>query len=384
MSRAARIVGAAEATYVRHPGPEQSTESFIAAAVAAALADAGVGHGEVDGLAVSSFSLAPDHAVDLVWKLGMTTRWVMQDPHGGASGINMLLHAVRAIEAGDAETIVLCSADRMEMEDFLRLTDNYNSVARDYLAALPTNGPNALFAFLSQRFGAAHGLEREDFACLPIAQRAWAAKNPGAAYRSPMTLADYMEAPMVTPPLCRFDCVPVVSGGDAIVVTSEERAAVLGGPSVGVRAIESIFNHDHQDGDGIHSGFGLIREELWRAAGVRPEDVGAAYVYDDYPVMALVQLDELGLVPDRDVKRFLHQALLERAWPMNTSGGQLSAGQAGAAGGMHGLVESVQQLRGRGGERQVEGLELALVSGYGMILYTHGTSHNAAVLERHG
>ena len=84
------------------------------------------------------------------------------------------------------------------------------------------------------------------------------------------------------------------------------------------------------------------------------------------------------------MKSYLHKTLLEEAWPMNTSGGQLSAGQAGAAGGIHGLVEATKQLRGKAGERQVDGLELALVTGYGMVDYTHGTSHNAAVLERHG
>jgi acetyl-CoA acetyltransferase len=269
------------------------------------------------------------------------------------------------------------------MADFLRLTDNYNSVARDHLAALPLNGPNALFAFVTERFGRLHGLAREDFACLPIAQRRWAGRNPGAVYRDPLSLADYLAAPMVAPPLCRFDCVPVVSGADALVVSAATRAAA-GTPSVGVRAIGSIFNHDHQDGDGVRSGFALIGPDLWRAAAARPEDVGAAFVYDDYPVMALIQLDELGLVPDGDVGRFLRHALGGEGWPLNTSGGQLSAGQAGAAAGMHGLVEAVRQLRGTAGARQVDGLELALVSGYGMVLHTHGTSHNAVLLERRG
>jgi acetyl-CoA acetyltransferase len=71
-------------------------------------------------------------------------------------------------------------------------------------------------------------------------------------------------------------------------------------------------------------------------------------------------------------------------WPVNTSGGQLSAGQAGASGGMHGLAEAVRQLRGTAGERQVPDAELALATGYGMVLYTHGACHNAAVLERRG
>jgi acetyl-CoA acetyltransferase len=381
----ARIVGAGEAAYERHPAAERRTETFIAAAVVAALADAGVGHGEVDGFGVASFSLAPDHAIDLAWKLGLTVNWLMEDTNGGASGVNMLLHAVRAVEAGDAETIVLAAGDRMDKREFHLMTDSYNQVSRDYLAPLPLNGPNALFAFLTERYGRAHGLEREDFACVPIAQRTWAAKNPGAVYREPMTLEEYLDSVPIAPPLTRYDCVPIVSGGDAIVVTTAERAARLGGPSVGVRAIRSLHNPDQQDGDGIDTGFAAIRDDLWAAAGVRPEDVGAAFIYDDYPVMVLAQLGDLRLIPGGDVKRYLHEDLLAGAAPVNTSGGQLSAGQAGAAGGLHGLVEAVRQLRGAAGsERQVEGLELALATGYGMVLYGHGACHNAAVLERHG
>jgi acetyl-CoA acetyltransferase len=380
----ARIVGAGEAAYERHPAVERRTETFIAEAVVAALADAGIAHGEVDGFGVASFSLAPDHAVDLAWKLGLTVNWLMEDTNGGASGVNMLQHAVRAIEAGDAETIVLAAGDRMEKREFHLMTDRYNRVARDYLAPLPLNGPNALFAFLTERYGRSHGLEREDFACVPISQRAWATKNPGAVYRSPMTLSEYMDSVPIAPPLTRYDCVPIVSGGDAIVVTTAERAAALGRPSAGVRAIRALYNPDQQDGDGINTGFAEIRDDLWSAAGVRPEDLGAAFIYDDYPVMVLVQLGDLGLIPDLDVKRYLHKNLLEEGWPVNTSGGQLSAGQAGAAGGLHGIVEATRQLRGEAGERQVEGLELALATGYGMVLYTHGASHNAAVLERHG
>ncbi|HEY8584731.1 MAG TPA: thiolase family protein, partial [Capillimicrobium sp.] len=363
---------------------ERRTETFIAEAVVEALADAGVSRDEVDGFGVASFSLAPDHAIDLTWKLGMTVRWLMEDTNGGASGVNLLQHAVRAIEAGDAETIVLAAGDRMEKREFHLMTDRYNRVARDFLAPLPLNGPNALFAFLTERYGREHGLSREDYACVPIAQRAWAVRNPGAVYRSPMTLEEYLASVPIAPPLTRYDCVPIVSGGDAIVVTTAERAERMGRPSVGVRATRAIYNDDHQDGDGVHTGFARIRDDLWAAADVRPEDVDAAFIYDDYPVMVLVQLGDLGMIPGGDVQRYLHHTLLDEAFPVNTSGGQLSAGQAGAAGGLHGLVEAVRQLRGGAGERQVDGAELALVTGYGMVLYTHGSAHNAAILERVG
>ncbi len=384
MSDGARIVGAGEARYVRHPSVERRTETFIAEAVLEAVADAGLTLADVDGFGVSSFSLQPDHGIDLMWKLGISGRWTMEDTNGGASAVNMLQHAMRAIEAGDAETIVIASGDRMEKREFHLMTDQYNKVARDFLSPLPLNGPNALFAFLTQRYGIQEGLEQADFGCIPLAQRAWATKNPGAVYRKPMTLDDYLTSVPIAPPLTRFDCVPIVSGGNAIVVTSAEKAAKLEGASVGIRAIRASYNPDHQDGDGLTTGFADIRDDLWAAADCGPEDMDGAWIYDDYPVMVLVQLQNLGLIPDGDVKRYLHKTVLEDAWPLNTSGGQLSAGQAGASGGLHGMVESVRQLRGVAGERQIPDARLGLVTGYGMVVYTHGSCHNAAILERVG
>jgi acetyl-CoA acetyltransferase len=226
----------------------------------------------------------------------------------------------------------------------------------------------------------ARDLGREDLGAIPVAQRAWAARNPLAAYRDPLTMAEYLETPLFMPPLCRLDCVPVVAGGDAIVL----RAAPSAGPAARVRAMRSLFNSDQQESDGLVTGFAAIADGLWDAAGARPEDVDAAYLYDDYPVMALAQAHDLGLVADGDLKRWLGAIVLEAGWPLNTSGGQLSAGQAGCAGGMHGLVEAVRQLRGTVEEERATNAELALVTGYGMVLYRHGASHNAAVLERVG
>ena len=101
---AARIVGAAEVPYTRHPADDVSTESLLADAFVRVLADAGVDRGSVDGLGVASFMLPPDRAIDLAWKLGVHPRWMMDDGNGGASGIQLLQHAMRAIEAGDPGT----------------------------------------------------------------------------------------------------------------------------------------------------------------------------------------------------------------------------------------------------------------------------------------
>jgi acetyl-CoA acetyltransferase len=127
-----------------------------------------------------------------------------------------------------------------------------------------------------------------------------------------------------------------------------------------------------------------VASELTAAAGWEPSAADVISVYDDYTVMALIQLHELGLVPDGDLERFVSVELVERRRAVNTSGGQLSAGQAGAAGGLHGLVEAVRQLRGAAGERQVHAARTALVTGYGMVLYRYGASAAAALLETVG
>ena len=372
------ISGAAESPYTRHPDPATTTtESLLADAFLRVLAHAGIDRRDVDGLGVASFTLQPDHAVDLAWRLGLPLRWLMEDTNGGAAAINLLQHAVRAVEAGDASTIVLLAGDRFLPEEFTALVDGYNRATRDQLAPIPVDGPNSVFALLTRRHMAAHGLAREDYGRLVVAQRAWAAGNPLAVYRNPLTLEEYLAAPAIAEPLCRYDCVPVVSGADAIVVTTRERAP--GG--VLVRALQASYNPDGQEGDGLVTGLAAVRDRLWADAGRGPADVDVALVYDDYPALALVQLADLGFVPDGDVGRFVRTRIAGRTLPVNTSGGQLSAGQAGAAGGLHGLVEAVTQLRGEGGARQVVGSRTALVSGYGMVLYRYGACANAVVLE---
>ncbi|HEY4349194.1 MAG TPA: thiolase family protein [Gaiellaceae bacterium] len=365
----ARIVAAAESPYLRHPPPGTTTERVLADALLRALAAAGIERSSIDGLGVSSFTLAPDRVAELAWRLGIRASWLMDDGTGGASGINMLQHAVRAVEAGDARTIVLLAGDHFDRASFQQLLDSFNRATEEYLTPIPVGGPNALFAQLTTRHMAAHGLERADYGRLVVAQRAWAGTNPGAVYREPMTLRDYLDAPIVAPPLGRFDCVPVVSGADALVVT----AAATG---VAVRAVRGLHNHDGQEGDGLQTGLAEVAERLWAEAGFGPSDIDAAYIYDDYPAMVLIQLDDLGLVPGGDVAAYLRSELP----PINTSGGQLSAGQAGAAGGMHGLVEATQQLLGRARDRTI-GARRAVVSGYGIVAYRYGVCANAAVLE---
>ena len=373
------IVAAAEVAY-RRRATDVTTLGLLKAAFLKAIGQAGIRHHAVDGIAVASFTLKPDHAIDVAWQLGLRPRWCMEDSHGGASGLNMLQHAARAIQAGDAETIVILAADHFQPGDFKELVENYNATTRDHLAPLGFGGPNAPFALLTQRHARAHGLAREDYAAVCIAQREWARRNPNATYRSALTLEEYLAAPFIAAPLCRYDCVPVVSGANALVLTASAGQA----GSVGIRALAARHNPDQQEGDGLRTGLASLAAALWQAAGSAPQEMDVALVYDDYPVMVLAQLADLGFVAGGDVRRFIHDRIASHALPVNTSGGQLSAGQAGAAAGLHGLVEAVVQLRGEAGARQVPGARLAAVSGYGMVEYRYGMCANAAVLEAIG
>ncbi|WP_063569525.1 thiolase family protein [Achromobacter ruhlandii] len=377
MSAGPGIVGVGETPALRHPEPGCDTATLIARAVRLALDDAGLRPADVDGLGLASFTLRPDRAIDMAWRLGLTLDWCMQDEMGGASAINMLRHAAAAMRAGQARTIVLVAGDHFSGADFAALVGRYNRSAQDYLSPLGCAGPNPLFAMLTQRQMAQTGLRREDYGALCVAQRAWAAGNPNAAYRQPLTLAQYLEAPMVAEPLGRLDCVPVVSGACALVLQARPQ-----GVHVALRASGARYNADQQEGDGLVTGIAGFAPVLWAEAGLGPQDMDVVGVYDDYPAMAVAQLCDLGLAPADDLPGFIARRIATRELPVNTAGGQLSAGQAGTAGGMHGLAEVARQLLGRAGARQVAGARHGVATGYGMVQLRYGMCANAAVLAR--
>ena len=152
----------------------------------------------------------------------------------------------------------------------------------------------------------ARDLDREDLGAIPVAQRAWAGRNPLAVYREPLTMAEYLETPLFAPPLSPTR----LRAGRRRRRRDRPHLAPATGPAARVRALRSLHNPDQQEGDGLTTGFAEFADDLWDAAGARPEDVDAAYLYDDYPVMVLAQALDLGLVPDGDATRWLQ---LDRA-----------------------------------------------------------------------
>jgi acetyl-CoA acetyltransferase len=382
MFRNAAIIGVGQSAYTRRPEPGQTVLHFMRDAVVAALKDAQLSASDIQGFAVASFSLAPDAAVDLAWKLGLSLRWIMQDTNGGSSAMNMLGHALRGVEAGAAETILVLGGDATGLAGYAKVAANFNTVTQKHLAPLGHGGPNGVYALVASRQMKKYGLQKSDYGHIAIAQRAWAAKNPYAVYRTPLTMDEYLAAPMVAEPLSRYDCVPVIAGAQAMIVANPGRAPKRR-PGVRVRGHRGSFNYDNQEGDGLATGISTFAKDLWRDAHVQPGDVDLASIYDDYPTMVLAQANDLGLVPDGDLARFCRVTIGEKRFPVNTWGGMLSAGQPGGfAGGLNGITEAVLQLQHRAGERQVKGARLAVATGYGMTMYRYGGTAAAAILER--
>lgn len=355
---------------------------WLARALAQLLEESGLRKEQLDGLAVSSFTLAPDTAIGLTQHLGLSPRWLDHVPFGGASGIVMLRRAARAVQAGDAEVVACIAGDTNHVDSFRLTLANFSQFARDAVYPYGAGGPNASFAFLTAYYMREFGATREDFGKLCVAQRANALRFPYALFRKPLTLEEYLAARPIAEPLRLFDCVMPCAGADAFLVMSDDRARRLGLAFVKLKGTIERHNAFATDPVQMRAGWALDRADLFEQAGAGPQDMDFVETYDDYPVITLMQIEDLGFCGKGEGPDFIrrHEFTWDGSFPLNTSGGQLSVGQAGAAGGSLGLVEALRQLTGKAGARQVEAAKLGLVSGFGMINFDRGLGSGAAVL----
>ena len=359
---------------------------WLARAFDSLLKKANLSKGQIDGLTVSSFTLAPDTAIGLTQHLGLSPRWLDHIPLGGASGVVALRRAARAVEAGDADLVACIAGDTNHVDSFRLTLANFSQFARDAVYPYGAGGPNASFAFLTAYYMRLHGATREDFGKLCVAQRANALKYPHALFKKTLTLDEYMAARPIAEPLHLFDCVMPCAGAEAFLVMREERARQLRLPYVLLAGTIERHNAFASDPVQMRAGWALDRDELYAQAGVEPKDMDFVQTYDDYPVISLMQLEDLGFCAKGEGPAFVrkHSFTHDGTFPLNTSGGQLSVGQAGAAGGFLGMVEAIRQLTGEAGERCVKGAKLGLVSGFGMINYDRGLGSGAAILQKAG
>jgi len=376
------ITTAVTIPYVRYS--TRSAHWFLARALAETFQSSGLKMSDIDGLCVSSFTLTPDTAVGLTQHLGISPRWLEHIPMGGASGVIALRRAARAVQCGDAQIVACIAGDTNHVDSFRQTLASFSQFARDAVYPYGSGGPNASFALLTAYYMRVFGARMDDFGKLCIAQRANALEYPHALFKKPLTLEDYLTARPIAAPLRLYDCVMPCAGAEGFLVMRRERAHALGLKAA--RLLGAIERHNAFPDDPIQmrGGWELDRDDLYAQAGVAPSDIDFVQTYDDYPVMTVMQLEDLAFCAKGEGPAFVrsHTFDLRGSFPLNTSGGQLSVGQAGAAGGYLGMVDAIRQLTGESIGGIVPDAKIGLVSGFGMINYDRGLCSGATILAR--
>lgn len=378
--------GVVLAAPVTIPYTRYSTETahyWIARALRETLRAAGLNPAELDGFSVASFTLFPDTPVGLTQHLGLSPRWLDTIPMGGASGVAALRRAARAVQAGDADIVACVAGDTNHIDSFRKLLSSFSRFAMDAGYPYGYGGPNANFALLTDRYMQEYGATREDFGRICVAQRANALKNPHAVMKKPLSLQQYMDARPISEPIALFDCVMPVAGSEAYLVMREDEAIKRNLPFAHILGTIERHNAHIEDPIQLRGGWTVDIDELWEMAGCGPDDIDLLQTYDDYPVISAMQIEDMGFCAKGEAAAFIrsHDLTVEGDFPHNTSGGQLSAGQAGAAGGFIGLVEAIRQVTHTGGPTQVPDAKRAAISGFGMINYDRGLCSAAAIIE---
>jgi acetyl-CoA acetyltransferase len=249
---------------------------------------------------------------------------------------------------------------RQGLEHILLVPDQQEAMAM--MAPLGGVSVPTLSAMLYNRYFFEHGFTREQLAVIPMTQRRAAALNPNAIYRDPLTLEEYLSARMISDPICLFDCDVPIDFSIALVVSRAGHAPNLDHVAVHVNAL-GLSTANRPAKDQFESVYGNGRETsrmMWSRTDLKPGDVDLAQLYDGFSILAVLGLEATGLVREGEAPDFIaggHRIALDGELPINTNGGQLSAGRTYMFGG---LYESCVQLRGEAGERQVPGSEICL------------------------
>jgi acetyl-CoA acetyltransferase len=388
-SRRKSYDGVVAAAPVTIPYERYSTESahwWIGRALKALAQKTALSPADFDGFCASSFTIAPDTAVGLTQHFGLSPRWLDHIPMGGASGVVALRRAARAVQSGDADIVACVAGDTNHAGAFGSLISEFSRFSRDAAYPYGSGGPNASFALMMRAYMKEYGATREDFGKLCIAQRDNALKFPHALMKQKLTMDAYLSARAIADPLHLYDCVMPCAGAEAFVVMREEAARAMKIPYATILSTIERHNAFKDDPIQLRGGWAVDKDELWSMAGVTPANASFLQTYDDYPVISLMQIEDLGFCRKGEAKDFVraHSLTVDGTFPHNTSGGQLSVGQAGAAGGYLGLVEALRQLTGEALGATVKSPEIGVVSGFGMINYDRGICSAAAILGAGG
>jgi acetyl-CoA acetyltransferase len=357
----------------------RSAADFAADAVRRAVADAGLGVADLDGL-LTSAGVSRGVGLGLQRDLGLTGLRLASEMNAyGSTAGAMVQFASMAVQAGMAEVVACVFADAPLRQD--RGAGAAYSGGRapvgwsGLVSASGITGANPMYALAARRHMLRYGTTCEQFGAIAVAQRGWAALNPRAQLRAEITIEDYLASRWIADPFRLLDCCLVSNGGIAVIVTTAERAASLAQPPVHVLG----WGQGHpgrsmrrNEDFGLITGAAISGPAALAMAGIGVGDIDVAELYDCYTYTVLITLEDYGFCPKGDGGPFVASGILGPGGKLklNTGGGQLSSYYLW---GMTPLSEAVIQARGQGGDRQVPDHDLVLVSGNGGVLDHHCT-----------
>lgn len=372
------VAGVGESQIGKVPGC--SALELCAQAARRAIADAGLGLRDIDGL-LTAYTMTEPYPVfygALAEFMGLELRYGAELTAGGGSSGVMIHDAALAVVSGRAKAVLVVSGDN-------RATGMGRDNAVAALAAwghpyyeYPYGGfIPAYYALIARRYMHQYGATSEDLARVAVTQRDAACRHPNAHMRSPLTIEAVLTSKPIADPLRMFDCCLISDAAGAIVVTGVERTVDLAQKPVYLLGVGEYFTHEHilAAPSLLESGAGRAAQAAYAMAGVGPTEIDFAELYDCFTITPLLLAEECGFA-ERGAAAELWKdgrATIEGRLPINTHGGMLSHAHAGATGGLFETVEAVRQLRGGEGPRQVARHEIALVHVEGGIMSNHAT-----------
>ncbi|RCW67471.1 thiolase family protein [Pseudorhodoferax soli] len=381
------IVGYGRTPYSRaKPGETLHTvDEYIAWAAELALHKAGLSKNDFDGQGLGVAHAETAHTVN--WSaataenLGISPQILLRADQGGASASALLIRAAGMIRAGIVDRVLVVGADTPlnipSAAPGLPLSpERTRGVYWDFQGPFGVMGATAQFALVLTRYMHQYpGLRFETLGKIAASNRFHASLHEGAIYRKPFTVDEYMASRMLSDPIRLLDCVPIVNGGLAYVVTSGETARGLTDRPVWLRGFSEANNYYHGARtlpDITTTGFAVSAPAALAMAGVAHADIDFFQPYDDYPFISMMTVEDWGFCKKGEGARFIdeHDLRFDGDFPLSTDGGQLSGGQPGGAiGGFMPLIEAVTQLRGEAGARQVKNARIGAACGFGGIPY---------------
>lgn len=356
------IVGIGWTPYSRLSGVSPAT--LAVRAIRDALDDAGLEPDEVDGLATHHVNdSAKPHTVASSMNL-KDISWFHEEFGGGSKAPAVVGLAAQACHLGDARHVVVYralngrSGTRMGGATASIISDPHQEFEVPFGLVVAAQH----YAMAARMHMLRFGTEQEDLGAVAIQQREHARLNPRAMMQQPITMLDYMASPWIVEPFHLLDCCLETDAACAVVITTTERAQDLRQPPVLISAVTRAIGPTVLGAaydDLTTTAAALVAPKLYTAAGVGPQDIDVAELYDAFTISVLVQLEDYGFCAKGEGGSFVTSGAtaLGAHLPVNTHGGHLSEGYVH---GLNHICEAVTQLRGAAGRRQVEGCEVAL------------------------